>query len=190
MVTQLPWETLFYPEIGASRRAVEAFRRARQPKTQIASWQPALELHHTSDALILRAELPGVTSEDLDIQASRDRVLISGRRCAPEQAPGTSITSELRYGAFQRIVALPVAIEPDHIEADLSNGILTLTLPKYAAQRPSMVKVQITESATRDDGVVEPDSGDRPPGAIPVVLPASEVPTSADSLEDPWAVST
>lgn len=115
--------------------------------------------------------------------------MISGRRRAPEPSPGTSVTSELRYGPFERIVALPVAIEPDHIQADLSHGILTLTLPKYAAQRPPVVKVQITESATRDDGLAEADPGDRPTDAISVVLPASEAPASTDSIEDPWAVT-
>lgn len=189
MVTQLPWETLFYPQTGVSRRSVEAFRSARRPKTQPASWQPALELHHTSDALILRAELPGVTGEDLDIQASRDRIVISGHRHLPEKDPETYVASELRYGKFQRIVSLPIPIETDNIQADLENGILTLILPKYAAHRPSVVKVQITESAISEEALGTPTPSDRPAEATAPATSAPEVPISLDSLDDPWAIS-
>ncbi len=130
---------------------------------------PAIELLATDNALILRAELPGLEAKDLDIQVTREAVSIKGIKQSPiasipdastvtsdakPDAPvadnlETSVAaphlyrSEFRYGAFHRLIELPVEVDPDQVVADFKQGILTLTLPKLHHDRHRAVKVAL-----------------------------------------------
>lgn len=111
-------------------------------------WKPAVELKETEDNLILRAEIPGVEGKDLDVQVTREAVVIRGEHSQEKQAQRGFFRSELRYGKFQRVVALPVAIQNDQVQAEFKNGILTLTLPKVTEARHKVVKVNIADTST------------------------------------------
>lgn len=108
---------------------------------------PALELWETPEALILNVQLPGIDTAALDIQATRDRVMIAGDR-TPAPSNGNVLRSELSYGKFQRAIALPLPIQIDQIQATYQNGILTLTLPKAIEVRRQVVKVNVVQPAT------------------------------------------
>lgn len=107
------------------------------------TWQPAIELQDTGDSIILRSLLPGIEAKDIDIRVTREAVAISGEH-RQEQ---TYFRSEFRYGKFQRVVALPVAVQNDRVSAEFNNGILTLTLPKVVDERRKVVKVNLTDVA-------------------------------------------
>lgn len=104
---------------------------------------PAIELQNTEETLILRAEVPGIEAKDLDIQVSRQAVQITGTYTQP----ATPVRSEFRYGEIRRVIELPVPVVQDQVKADLKDGILTLTLPKLSAVRPSVVKINLAEVA-------------------------------------------
>jgi HSP20 family protein len=127
---------------------------------------PAIELLATENTLILRAELPGFESQDLDIQVTREAVSLKGIKQSPfasvpdvtaDAKPETIVTdnletpvapphlyrSEFRYGAFHRVIELPVEVDPDQVVADFKQGILTLTLPKLEHDRRRAVKVAL-----------------------------------------------
>ncbi len=110
-----------------------------------ATWQPAIELQDTAESLILRSMLPGIEAKDLDIRVTAEAVAISG-----EHRPQQYLRSEFRYGKFQRIIALPVAVQNDRVNAELKDGILTLTLPKVVDARRQVVKVNLTETTASD----------------------------------------
>lgn len=110
-----------------------------------ATWQPAMELQDTAESLILRSMLPGIEAKDLDIRVTGEAVAISG-----EHRPQEYLRSEFRYGKFQRIIALPVAVQNDRVNAELKDGILTLTLPKVVDARRQVVKVNLTETTASD----------------------------------------
>ncbi|NEQ30748.1 MAG: Hsp20/alpha crystallin family protein [Leptolyngbya sp. SIO4C5] len=112
------------------------------------TWTPAVNLIDQGDNLLLQVQLPGVTAEDIDIQASREAVAISGQRQMAELSEGQRLLhSELRYGTFRRVVPLPVAIQNTEIAANFDNGILMLTLPKVEEVRNRVVKVNIGQLA-------------------------------------------
>ncbi|NES80341.1 MAG: Hsp20/alpha crystallin family protein, partial [Moorea sp. SIO2B7] len=99
------------------------------------------------DQLILRAEVPGIEAKDLDIDVSRNSVIIKGEnRYEKKVAEKGFFRSEFRYGNFERVIDLPVEIENDQVKAEFKNGILTLNLPKVEAERHRVVKVNLTES--------------------------------------------
>lgn len=105
---------------------------------------PAAELTEKEDALLLKLEIPGMKSEDLDIQVMADRVSISGERKSLEEA-NDKTQSEFRYGKFQRVISLPIRIQNTNVSAQYKDGILYLTLPKSEAEKNKVVKVSLTQ---------------------------------------------
>ncbi|MFQ3616770.1 MAG: Hsp20/alpha crystallin family protein [Cyanobacteriota bacterium] len=113
-----------------------------------ANWYPAIELTDTPDSLMLRVQLPGIDRNHLNIQATRDAVLIEGEYPRPQQPESHQwLRSEFAYGKFRRLIALPTTIETEQIHAEFLNGILTLTLPKIEQERRRVVKVNLGEIA-------------------------------------------
>lgn len=109
------------------------------------TWTPAATLIDMGNVLELQVQLPGVKTEDVDIQASRELVSISGSRKAPQlDESDCVIRNEVRYGAFHRVVALPIAIQPDQVQASYDSGVLTIRLPKTEAAINRVVKVSIS----------------------------------------------
>ncbi|MFH1145851.1 MAG: Hsp20/alpha crystallin family protein [bacterium] len=98
--------------------------------------QLALDVYQTGRNLVVKAAIAGVNPDDLDIDVERDIVTIRGkRRKSQEVKQDDYYYRECHWGAFSRSIVLPVEVNPDMAEADLTNGILTITLPK--ADKPS-----------------------------------------------------
>lgn len=112
--------------------------------TGLAAGQIAvpIDLWETPDAYHLRADLPGLTAEDIDINVTGDTVALSG-----ELKPTADVTSdgwlrqERRIGKFGRSLTLPVQIEAGKVEATFQNGVLDLVLPKAESVKPRSVKI-------------------------------------------------
>ncbi|GAC1485778.1 MAG: Hsp20/alpha crystallin family protein [Candidatus Limnocylindrales bacterium] len=112
--------------------------------TGLAAGQIAvpIDLWETPDAYHLRADLPGLTAEDIDINVTGDTLALSG-----ELKPATDITAdgwlrqERRIGKFGRSLTLPVQIEAGKVEATFQNGVLDLVLPKAESVKPRSVKI-------------------------------------------------
>lgn len=115
-------------------------------ETQL-TWQPAIELKDTEDSVILRAEIPGVEGKDLDVQVTAKAVAIAGEHRYEKKAEDKGFyRTELRYGKFQRVIPLPVAVVNDQVQAQFKDGILTLTLPKVAEARNQVVKINLADN--------------------------------------------
>jgi HSP20 family protein len=118
-------------------------------------WAPAIELHETDYAITVRAELPGMTATDLDVQVTRNALLIAGERRQETKTDNKGVfRSELRYGKFQRIIPLRVKVNHEQVKADFKDGILTLTLPKAEDELRKVVKVNLTTGATPPETTV------------------------------------
>lgn len=112
------------------------------------TWKPAVELKDTEDSVILRAEIPGVEGKDIDIRVTREAVAIAGEHRYEKKAEDKGLfRTEFRYGKFQRVIPLPVAVQNDQVQAEFKDGILTLTLPKVTEARRQVVKVNLVDSA-------------------------------------------
>lgn len=137
-----------FQEMEAMRRQFESIFDDLTPAIP-NTWTPAIALTQHRDNLELKVQLPGLAADAIDIQASRDAVAITGEYPQPEAQEGTKVLhDEIRYGSFRRVVELPVAIEQDAIQASYADGILTLTLPKVAAERNKVVKVALNAATT------------------------------------------
>jgi len=105
---------------------------------------PPVNVTQDSDRFVVRAEVPGIRSSDLEISALRNRVSITGRREIPQER-GERVSYHRREraeGTFSRTLALPTEIDADRVEARYADGVLTLTLPKAEAAKARQIVVK------------------------------------------------
>ncbi|PWB73727.1 MAG: molecular chaperone [Anaerolineales bacterium] len=104
-----------------------------------------VNIREEEEAYILSALVPGLKSDDLNIQVLEDIVRIEGeyKRSDPadKQDENQYLMRELPHGSFTRTLRLPTAIEADRVEAKITDGVLTLTLPKAESARPKKIKI-------------------------------------------------
>ena len=94
--------------------------------------------------MIVRAELPGLRSEDFTVETTADRLTIRGEKSVESEEQGRGFHRvERRYGAFVRSVALPCEVDRDRAEASYRNGVLRVTLPKTEAAKASRIKINV-----------------------------------------------
>ena len=109
------------------------------PAGQIAM---PVDLWETKDAYHLRADLPGLTADDIAINVTGDTVTLAGEtQPATDVAGDAWLRQERRAGKFQRAFTLPVQIDSNAVTATFANGVLDLTLPKSEAVKPKTVKI-------------------------------------------------
>ncbi|MEJ2638448.1 MAG: Hsp20/alpha crystallin family protein [Desulfosarcinaceae bacterium] len=103
---------------------------------------PQINLTEDADRFYIRAELPGVTSDALEIQATGKNLSLSGERQIEAENEGVRYhRREREAGKFSRIITLPTEIDPDRIEAKLEDGVLTIRVPKAEAVKPRQITI-------------------------------------------------
>ena len=114
----------------------------------VAPATPRIDLVDAGDALRLYAELPGFTTDDLEITLERNRLTLRGRRetSVPE---GYQVRRRERGDlSFARTLGLPCPVDPDAVRAELTNGVLELTLPKAPEAQPRQIPIRDASTAT------------------------------------------
>jgi len=96
-------------------------------------WVPPVDLVERTDSYLLSVELPGMRREDVRIEGTNDTVVVSGQRPGPTCCPGRYHQLERGQGSFSRSFRFSLPICIDDISAELTDGVLTITVPKSAA---------------------------------------------------------
>ncbi len=108
-----------------------------------SAFVPAFEVKETTDAFVLKADLPGVSEADLDINVHNNVLTVSGSRAAEERKDGESYALyERQFGSFSRSFSLPDSVDGEKIEAKLDAGVLTLTIGKQAPAKPRKIELK------------------------------------------------
>ena len=108
------------------------------------SFLPLAEMEQTEDAIHLKVEVPGMNVDDLDVQVTKEAVMISGDRKTNFKSEQNGMTrSEFRYGKFSRTIPLPMPIDNTRVQGDYQDGILTLELPKLQKEETKVTKVNL-----------------------------------------------
>jgi len=109
-----------------------------------ATVYPPLNIYETKDALILKAELPGVHPDDLEISLEGDTLTLQGQRLRNVDDKAISYhRREIATGNFSRALALPTKVDLDNMKATLVDGILTITLQKADEVKPRQIKISM-----------------------------------------------
>ncbi len=108
--------------------------------------QPAVDVMETKDEVVIKASVPGIKPDDIDITLTGDQLTIKGETKNEQKIEeGNYIRQERRFGAFQRTLTLSTPVISDKIKAEFENGVLTLTLPKSEEVKPKSIKVKATK---------------------------------------------
>lgn len=109
------------------------------------TWRPALEIKESKEEYKIKAELPGINKEDIDIEMHENYIALKGESQKCEQKDDENVhMSEFRYGKFYRTVPLEHAINVDESQAEFNNGVLRITLKKQADKEPEVKKLSIS----------------------------------------------
>ncbi|MDI1430787.1 Hsp20/alpha crystallin family protein [Polyangium sorediatum] len=114
---------------------------------------PDMEVRETKDGYAIRADLPGLKEDDVSIDVSGRRLTISGRREEEQRDENERYWAyERSYGSFTRSFTLPEGIDPERIDANLSNGVLEVLIPKSKAEEPKRISVKRGEARAEEQG--------------------------------------
>jgi len=117
-------------------------------------WLPPMDLVETADHYILRADLPGLSDGDVNVQLEDNLLTISGERKAErEDQQEGYYRLERAFGAFSRSLTLPDGVDPDGVQAHFDRGVLEIRVPKPEQKKPKTV--QITLGANPDTKTIE-----------------------------------
>ena len=131
------------------RRLVAALQEVVDDAPANGSWSPPVDVCETKDAIILKAELPGVAAEDVELTLTATSLRIVGRKKRRATRAVSHLCSERGYGAFSRSVPLRWPLKTRGATAKLKNGLLTVRLPKLADRRGEEFKIPIKENDER-----------------------------------------
>jgi HSP20 family protein len=122
-------------------------RLMNEPRTG-RPWSPAVDILETEDNLMLKADLPDVKIDDIDIRVENNTLTLRGQRKFEKD---DSIKGwhriERSYGEFTRTFQVPSTVDTEKVAADYKNGVLTISLPKKEAAKPRQVKVDVQQAA-------------------------------------------
>ena len=138
------WSTGFR-ELDDARREMEHLFESLTDFTGLGSAGvfPPINVSEDAESVYVRAELPGIKIDDLDITMENNTLTIAGeRRPAAEDDSVSYHRREREWGAFRRSFSLPARVDSDKVQARYSDGILTVILPKAAETRPKQITVQ------------------------------------------------
>ncbi len=108
----------------------------------VRTWAPPVDIYETDDALVLKAELPGVSKDDVSIDIHQNTLILRGQRKHEAEVKEENYHRvERAYGTFQRSFMLPTLVDQEHVQATYTDGVLELRLPKSEAAKPKRIAI-------------------------------------------------
>lgn len=105
---------------------------------------PTIDMEETNDSIIVRADIPGLNPDDIDIEVTDDRLNIRGEfRRERETRGGNYFRTERHYGSFYREIPLPCKIKTEDVTATYRDGVLQVELPKCTPEEPKVIRIKV-----------------------------------------------
>lgn len=146
----------FFDQPGARSGSGAANRR----------WVPAMDLVETNDHYVLRADLPGLSDEDVNVQLEDNVLTISGQRTSGQRTSEHDQQEEGYYrlerafGSFSRSLTLPEGVDPDGVQAHFDRGVLEIQIPKPEQKKPRQVQISLGTRSKDTKTIHSADSAD------------------------------
>ena len=113
-------------------------------ESNLTPWAPSVDIYETENELVVKADLPDVNPQDLDIRVENNILTIRGERKFETKVNEENyLRIERAYGSFSRSFSLANSVKSEAIKADYQNGVLTLSLPKREEAKPKQIKVNV-----------------------------------------------
>lgn len=128
------WEDFFGP-------------RGRELRPWEEQWAPAMDVSETADQIVVKAEVPGIDPQNINITLTGDVLAIKGeKKSEREETKESYHLVERSYGSFSRSLTLPAAVNADKIDAKYEKGVLTITCPKKEKVKPKAIEIKAAKS--------------------------------------------
>lgn len=141
--------TRFEDFSGVRRQMDDVFNRTlanffESNGESMSNWAPAMDVLEREDEIVLRAELPGMSEEDVEITVENNSLALKGEKRFEEAQEGEGVYRrvERRYGSFYRSFSLPSTVDQEAIDASFHNGVLDIRLPKVEQAKPKKITVK------------------------------------------------
>jgi HSP20 family protein len=116
-------------------------------------WIPSMDLVETDEHFVLRADLPGLTEKDVNIEVEDNVLTVSGERKAEHEDKREGyVRVERSYGSFRRSLTLPEGVDPESVSASFDKGVLEVRIPKPEERKPRRVAIQVGEQPAAIEG--------------------------------------
>ena len=138
-----PFRGVFSLQDQVNRLFNEAFDRSSS-EANLTPWAPAVDIYETEHELVVKADLPDIKPEELDIRVENNILTLRGERKFEKQVNEDNyLRVERSYGSFSRSFSLASTVNTEAIKADYKNGVLTLSIPKREEAKPKQIKVRV-----------------------------------------------
>jgi HSP20 family protein len=110
--------------------------------SKLSTWNPSVDIYETDDALVIKAELPGVSKDDVSIDVHQNTLTLRGQRKHEAEVKDEQYHRvERSYGSFQRSFTLPSTIDYEKVQATFKDGVLELHLPRLESAKPRQIAI-------------------------------------------------
>jgi HSP20 family protein len=148
----LRWEP-FRNAMNTPREFDRLLREAFYPasgegEVSTRTWAPPVDIYENGDNLVLKAELPGINPDEVEIRVEDNTLYLKGERKFENEVKEQSYHRvERTYGTFTRTFSLPNSIDAEKVAANYQDGVLTLTMPKKEEAKPKTIKINVGKAA-------------------------------------------
>ena len=118
------------------------FQGSNGEEAKVSTWRPSVDIYETDDALVIKAELPGVSKDDVSIDVHQNTLTLRGQRKHETEVKDEHCHRvERSYGSFQRSFTLPATVDAEKAEASFKDGVLELHLPRLESAKPRQIAI-------------------------------------------------
>ncbi len=144
-----PFRDLLSLQERMNRFYDQSLRTAATPsEEQLGTWAPSVDIYETEKEIVLRADLPGIKLEDVDIRVENNVLTVRGERKFEKDVKQDSYHRVERvYGSFARTFTLPNTVNAEKIHATYEQGVLQILMPKREEARPKQIKIEVNQKA-------------------------------------------
>lgn len=132
-----------FRELEELQERVNRLFQERTSRGGARAWAPVVDVYEDENSIVVRAELPGMKREDIDIEITHDSLTISGERKFDADEKQNFLRVERPYGAFSRSFAINVPVNTEDVKASYKDGILEISIPKSEETKPKKVQVAV-----------------------------------------------
>ena len=117
---------------------------------RVQGWMPVVDVSETDTEMVIRAEVPGMADEDVELAVVGNAIVLSGEKRSEEESSGEDWRRcERRFGAFRRVIELPQSVNAEGAEAESENGVVTIRVPKRPDAQPRQIEIKPAGNAKR-----------------------------------------
>ena len=140
------WEPFGRDFMTLANRFNRAFEQhlGDDDRESVSLWRPAVDIFEEKDNVVIKAELPGMNKDDIDLRVENNVLTLTGQRKREKEVTEDGyFRSERAYGTFSRSFTLPTTVDVSKIEASYKDGVLSVNLPKAEEAKPKQIDVKV-----------------------------------------------